>query len=101
MGQSKGPTGANAPLLYGIKKCPECKIPKLGAVVDAERMLSYLVASFHIEHKYKKEGKLVRTAGWHEAADGRGLSELEGCQKNYETLNMILDEWMPWQQNCT
>ena len=44
------------------------------SVVDAERMLSYLVASFLSEHGYEKEGEFVRTvAGWHEAADGRGL----------------------------
>ena len=63
------------------------------SVVDAERMLSYLVASFLSEHGYEKEGEFVRTvAGWHEAADGRGLSELKRCKKNYEMLNMILDE---------
>ena len=37
-------------------------------------------------------------AGWHEAADGRGLSQLERCRKNYAMLNMILDEWMPWHK---
>jgi len=35
----------------------------------------------------------------HEAADGRGLSELEGCRKNYAMLNMILDDWMPWHKD--
>ena len=62
------------------------------SVVDAERMLSYLVAKFLDENGYGKEGRYVRTvAGWHEAADGRGLSELERCKKNYDMLNMILD----------
>ena len=37
-------------------------------------------------------------AGWHEAADGRGLTELERCKRNYEMLNMILDEWIPWHK---
>jgi len=37
-------------------------------------------------------------AGWHEAADGRGLSELERCKRNYDMLNMILDEWIPWHK---
>ena len=32
--------------------------------------------------------------------DGRGLSELERCRKNYEMLNMILDEWMPWHKTA-
>ena len=62
------------------------------SVVDAERMLSYLVASFLGEHGYEKEEFVRTVAGWHEAADGRSLSEFERCKKNYEMLNMILDE---------
>ena len=70
------------------------------SVQDAERMLSYLVAKFLEENGYGREGKYVRTvAGWHEAADGRGLSELQRCRKNYEMLNMILEEWMPWYKD--
>jgi hypothetical protein len=43
------------------------------------------------------ESKFGETvAGWHEAADGRGLSELQRCKTNYKMLNLILDEWMPW-----
>ena len=67
------------------------------SVQDAERMLSFLVAHFLESHGYDDEGKFVRTvAGWHEAADGRGLSELQRCKRNYAMLNMIVDEWMPW-----
>ena len=67
------------------------------SVQDAERMLSFLVAKFHRENGYEMEGRYVEiVAGWHEAADGRGLSQLERCRKNYAMLNMILDEWMPW-----
>ena len=52
------------------------------SVVDAERMLSYLVASFLSEHGYEKEGEFVRTvAGWHEAADGRGLQNLKDARR--------------------
>ena len=69
------------------------------SVVDAERMLSYLVAKFLTEKGYTNEGEYIRVvAGWHEAADGRGLSELERCRKNYAMLNMILDHWMPWHK---
>ena len=47
----------------------------------------------------KKEGEYVRiVAGWHRAADGRGLSELERCRKNYTMLNMVLDDWMSWHK---
>ena len=69
------------------------------SVVDAERMLSYLVSKFLNENGYEKEGAYINVvAGWHEAADGRGLSELERCKKNYAMLNMILDDWMPWHK---
>ena len=67
------------------------------SVQDAERMLSFLVAKFLREHGYEVEGRYVEiVAGWHEAADGRGITQLERCRKNYSMLNMILDEWMPW-----
>ncbi|CAB4032103.1 Hypothetical predicted protein [Paramuricea clavata] len=62
-------------------------------------MLSYLVAKFLTEKGYTNEGEYIRVvAGWHEAADGRGLSVLERCRKNYAMLNMILDHWMPWRK---
>ena len=57
------------------------------SVVDAERMLSYLVATFLCENGYGKEGEYVRiVAGWHEAADGSGLSELENYFLKRTTL---------------
>ena len=70
------------------------------SVPDAEKMFSYLAAKFLREHGYETEAYYVETvAGWHEAADGRGLTELERCRKNYSMLNMILDEWMPWHRD--
>ena len=69
------------------------------SVQDAERMLSFLVAKFLQENGYQQESKYVETvASWHEAADGRGLTELQRCRKNYAMLNMVLDEWMPWHR---
>ena len=69
------------------------------SVRDAERLLSYLVGKFLSENGYEREGEYVNiVAGWHEAADGRGLSELERCKKKYAMLNMILDDWMPWHK---
>jgi hypothetical protein len=48
------------------------------SVQDAERLLSYHVARFLRENDYDREAKYVEVvAGWHEAADGRGLKELE------------------------
>jgi len=69
------------------------------SVKDAERMLLYSVAKFLKDNGYDMEGEYVEiVAGWHEAADGRGLTELKCCKNNYLMLNMILDEWMPWHQ---
>ena len=66
------------------------------SVADAKRMISYLVAKFLRENGYAMEAYYVETvSGWHEAADGCGLNEIERCRKNYDMLNMVLDEWMP------
>ena len=71
------------------------------SIANAERMLSYLVAKFLVEHGYTREADYVCTvAGWLEAADGRGLTELNRCRKNYAMLNMVLEEWMPWHNVC-
>ena len=69
------------------------------SVGDAERMLSFLVAKFLREHGCVREANYVDiVAGWHEAADGRGLTELQRSKRNYAMLNLILDEWMPWHR---
>ena len=66
------------------------------SVGDAEQMLLFLVAKFLREHGYIREANYIDiVAGWHEAADGRGLTELQRYKRNYAMLNMILDEWMP------
>lgn len=62
------------------------------SVQDAERLLSYHVASFLREHNFINEANYIEVVvGWHEAADGRGITELERCRKNYAMLNMVLD----------
>ena len=33
---------------------------------------------------------------WRRSCDERGLSELQRCQFNYQFLNLILEELMPW-----
>ena len=32
------------------------------------------------------------------ASDGRGVSQLDRCKYNYQMLNYILDELMPWHR---
>ena len=67
------------------------------SVKDAERMLSYRVVASLERHEHNVEADYVRIiAQWHEASDGRGLSQLQRCKYNYGMLNFILDEWMPW-----
>ena len=67
------------------------------SVKDAERLLSYHVVASLERHGHNVEADYVRiVAQWHEASDGRGLSQLQRCKYNYEMLNFILDEWMPW-----
>ena len=35
-------------------------------------------------------------ANWHEASDGRGITELQRCRKNYKMLEYLVADWMPW-----
>ena len=59
------------------------------SVQDAGRMLSFLVAKFLQEHVYVAESNYVEiVAGCHEAADGRGISQSQRCQKNYLMLGI-------------
>ena len=67
------------------------------SVVDAEKLLSFHVATFLETNGHKKEAEYVKiVASWHEAADGRGISQLRRCRANYAMLNYILDELVPW-----
>ena len=51
-------------------------------MLDAARMRSFLVAKFLREHGYAMEARYVEiVVGWHEAADGRGISQFEHCRK--------------------
>lgn len=71
------------------------------SVKDAERLLSYHVVQSLERHGYATEAQFVRIiAEWHEASDGRGLSQLQRSKFNYQMLNSILDEWMPWHKEC-
>lgn len=69
------------------------------SVPDAEKLLSFHVAKFFQENHYHAEAEYVETVAlWHEASDGRGLSQLQRCRQNYHMLNYILDEWIPWHR---
>ena len=69
------------------------------SVEDAEKLLSHAVADFFAKKKYDKEEKYVRMiARWHEATDGRGMSQEERQKANLDMLNAIKDAWMPWHR---
>ena len=68
-------------------------------VEDAERMFSKSVVKFLRERGYHAEALYVEAVcNWHWASDGRGVSQLDRCKYNYQMLNYILDELMPWHR---
>lgn len=66
---------------------------------DAERLLSYHVADSLRRRGHMQEAEHMKViASWHEASDGRGLSQLQRSRYNYQMLNYVLDDWMPSHQ---
>ena len=48
---------------------------------------------------YSFETKYIETIyilNWRRSSDERGLAQLQRCRYNYEMLNYLLDELMPW-----
>jgi len=67
------------------------------SVQDVERLFSVHVVASLRRQSYHTEANYVEViSNWHEASDGRGLSQLQRCRYNYNMLNYILDELMPW-----
>lgn len=67
------------------------------SVKDAERLLSYPLANYFASKGWTTEAEYISTiAGWHDATDGRGISQSERSKKNYKFLRMMLKDWMPW-----
>lgn len=69
------------------------------SVPDAERMFSTELALFMKAKGYEYEATYIQTVcNWHRACDERGLTELTRCKYDYEFLNLMLDELMPWHK---
>ncbi|XP_066278595.1 uncharacterized protein [Branchiostoma lanceolatum] len=69
------------------------------SVGDAERLLSHAVANLFRSRGYEAEADYVKTvADWHEASDGRGLSQAQRRAANQHMRDYILDQWMPWHR---
>ena len=67
------------------------------SVQDAERLLSQEVAEFMEKKNYSTESAYVHViANWRRSCDERGLSELQRSRYNYQLLNYILNDLMPW-----
>ncbi len=67
------------------------------SLLDAERLLSYHVVESLKRQGYVFEAEYVKIAvDWHNATDGRGLSQLQRSRYNYQMLNYIVEKWMPW-----
>ena len=83
-------TGLTFPVITGQRK---------QSVHDAELLFSEGVQEFIDSHNYENEAKYVRAIrNWRRACDEHGLSSLQRCKYNYELLQLILNELMPWHK---
>ena len=70
------------------------------SVRDVEILFSINMQHFMEGKGYVYEAKFIRTIlNWRRSHDERGLSQLQRSRYNYEMLEMILDELMPWHHN--
>ena len=68
---------------------------------DAERLLSKEMVSFMRKRGYSFEAHYIDAIlNWRRSSDERGLTQLERSRFNYQMLNYLLDELMPWHKDC-
>ena len=54
-----------------------------------------------VNRGYEYEAKYIRgIRNWRRSCDERGLTQLQRSRFNYEMLQLILDELMPWSRTC-
>ena len=71
------------------------------SVPDCERILSVGVISFMERNNQESEKKVLTILrNWHQAVDGRGLSEETRVAFLQDMKKWLLDDWMPWH-SCT
>ena len=81
-------SGLTYPALVGSRK---------QSVIDAERLFSPKLAAFMDRKGYCFEATYIKTIwNWRRAGDEHGLSSLERCRFNYQMLNLVLEDLMPW-----
>ena len=70
------------------------------SVQDAEILFSEGVEGFMKRKGYKYEEKFVQIIrNWRRACDQCGLSSRQRSKFNYDLLNLLLDELMPWHKD--
>ena len=68
---------------------------------DAEKLLSNHVVASMQRNGYDMDADYVSTIeAWHEASDGRGMTQLQRCRANHKMLNYLLDNLMPLYKDC-
>ncbi len=67
---------------------------------DAERLLfSKEMLQFMRKKNYKFKGDYIEVVlNWRRLSDERGISQLKRSKYNYEMLNFLLDDLMPWHR---
>ena len=81
-------SGLTYPALTGARK---------QSVVDAERLFNPDLTAFMRQKEYEYEARYTEIIwNWRRSCDERGLSELQRCRFNYQFLNLILEDLMPW-----
>ena len=84
--------GLTYPALVGARK---------QSVQDAERMFSTSLLEFMEARGHEYEAKYIGAVlGWRKSCDSRGMSQLQRCKGNYQMLCLILEELMPWAEQC-
>ena len=69
------------------------------SVSDAERLFGASLCQWFKNKGYESEATYLEVVNnWHRAGDEHGLSEGERSRFNYEMLNFLLDDLMPWHR---
>lgn len=70
------------------------------SVKDAERLFSFSMLGFMEKNYFTPEADYIRAVlNWRHSCDERGLSEPQRSEYNYQMLNYILDDLMPWYEH--
>ena len=70
------------------------------SVRDAERLFSASMLGFMQAKGYTFEAKYIEVVlNWHRASDERGLSEEQRSRFNFDMLQYLKDELIPWHKD--